>query len=518
MNQVWNIFRKDSRHHWPEIAASLALLVAYAWMQPQEWQNPGGRAYGLGAIATLGLLSQLIVPLIPFSWIFLIVRAIHDESLVGDRQFWVTRPYEWKQLAAAKVLFVFTFVCVPFFIADVYLLAKAGFSPLTFFTALLWLQLIWILVVFQPVAALAAITRSIPQMLLALLLIVLFAFALGILSDAVPNASFGGYNGTVFMILIITTALAILLLQYSAGRTSRSLRVLAGLGIAILLVTVVTPYRTLMARTYPLATADQFPLRMARLPSHAPEKPATYQDMVILKLPLRLSGLPKDSFAILRGQILTLSSGQGAHWDSGWESNRMMLFPEHDSASVNFSVRTRVFDRMKSSPVQAHLLLAFTLYREKNQRQLIVPAGEFAFADYGFCSAETRGWSTLTCRIPLRSTESLLVTSEFASSTCPLGENQKPAKPGEFGREFIQGQRPVEMGISPVSARQINLYDWQNAEGVGPQAQPGICPGTPLTLSNPEVAGNARIELQFDNLSIADYQQGEYKLIAPRLK
>jgi hypothetical protein len=28
MNQVWNIFRKDARHHWPEILVYLAILVS----------------------------------------------------------------------------------------------------------------------------------------------------------------------------------------------------------------------------------------------------------------------------------------------------------------------------------------------------------------------------------------------------------------------------------------------------------------------------------------------------------
>jgi len=30
--------------------------------------------------------------------------VVHAESLVGDRQFWITRPYEWKKLLTAKAL------------------------------------------------------------------------------------------------------------------------------------------------------------------------------------------------------------------------------------------------------------------------------------------------------------------------------------------------------------------------------------------------------------------------------
>jgi hypothetical protein len=37
MRQILHIFRKDARHHWPEILISLALLVVYAALQPRTW-------------------------------------------------------------------------------------------------------------------------------------------------------------------------------------------------------------------------------------------------------------------------------------------------------------------------------------------------------------------------------------------------------------------------------------------------------------------------------------------------
>ena len=93
MNQVWNIFRKDVRHHWPEIAASLALLVAFAWFDIRSWSHFdswAAGATGLAAFFASEMLPSLIEPLLLLSWVFLIVRVIQEESLVGDRQFWVT--------------------------------------------------------------------------------------------------------------------------------------------------------------------------------------------------------------------------------------------------------------------------------------------------------------------------------------------------------------------------------------------------------------------------------------------
>jgi len=63
----------------------------------------------------------------PLSWAFLIVQVIHGEMLAGHRQFWITRPYEWKKLLAAKVLFMVSTINLPVLVADVYVVHKAGF-------------------------------------------------------------------------------------------------------------------------------------------------------------------------------------------------------------------------------------------------------------------------------------------------------------------------------------------------------------------------------------------------------
>ena len=66
------------------------------------------------------------------------------------------------------------------------------------------------------------------------------------------------------------------------------------------------------------------------------------------------------------------------------------------------------------------------------------------------------------------------------------------------------------MGISPLHDVDIYLSGW---DGPGTHIQdPGICPGTPLILSNPEVIGRSRVELQYDNLFLTEYQEGSGKI------
>src|SRR5271170_7211935 len=157
MNQILNILRKDLRRFWREIAVSMALLGTYSWNDVREWSGErDAAAYGgIGAIISYQFLSGLVSVLLPMAWSFLIVRVIQGESLVGDRQFWITRPYEWKKLLAAKVFFVVLTINVPLLIAEFFLLAKAGFPPTHYVAGLLWMQLMISLVLILPIAALA---------------------------------------------------------------------------------------------------------------------------------------------------------------------------------------------------------------------------------------------------------------------------------------------------------------------------------------------------------------------------
>ena len=91
MSQTLHIFRKDIRHHWPEILVSLLLLAAFVWHERAEWSG------NFPSFSLLQILFSFVDTLLPLSWCLMIVRLVHEESLVGDRQFWVTRPYEWPQ-------------------------------------------------------------------------------------------------------------------------------------------------------------------------------------------------------------------------------------------------------------------------------------------------------------------------------------------------------------------------------------------------------------------------------------
>ena len=108
MRQALHIFKKDIRHHFPEILLSLTLLAAYVWNEPKEWIARELSENRLHNFLTGGLTVGVVV-----SWCILVVRVVQGESLVGDRQFWVTKPYDRKKLLSSKLLFMLAFIGLP---------------------------------------------------------------------------------------------------------------------------------------------------------------------------------------------------------------------------------------------------------------------------------------------------------------------------------------------------------------------------------------------------------------------
>ena len=122
-----------------------------------------------------GLLSVLL----PVSWWILITRAVQGEKLVGDRQWWITKPYEWPQLLAAKLLLVAAFVLAPFVVAQCVLLEEAGFRWFDYLPGLGFDLVLVIGLMIAPVVALATVTSGIGKVLLTMLgFLILFVVCL----------------------------------------------------------------------------------------------------------------------------------------------------------------------------------------------------------------------------------------------------------------------------------------------------------------------------------------------------
>jgi len=508
MNQILNIFRKDLRRFWREIAVSLAFLAIYAWSEVRIWT--GERSWD-----SVFLHSELPSAMVLISWWFLITRVIQGEPLVGDRQFWVTRPYEWNKLLSAKVLFLLALVNLPLFIADFVMLGKAGVPPAHYIAGLLWMQLLITVFVTLLIAALATVTASVVQMGLSILGILLYAIAVASLTSEISSADFASTRSPwLTAALLIGTALVVVLLQYARRKTLLSRCLIGGFAVAVVVIIVATPYEAAINRDYPpIGAGEPPPVRLALQPVD-PVKPGnTFYggDTVQIQIPISVSGMAEDSIVIVDGFRAAIESTGGVRWNSGWRPASNTIFPEEQRTWFLFTMKKELFDRVKSSATKMHLTVAFTIYRDRSRTEFVIPQGEFSMLDVGLCTTESPLQRGLSCRAPLRGPAFLLVTADAANSTCPPvgGENQNERRGIARAWDVNTSSGPAEFGINPVNSFYLQLRPSQGVDMNWARGA-GLCPGTPVVLSGPVRERSNRLELDLGELQLYDYRMGGY--------
>ena len=92
MRLILHIILKDLRRQRLDILGYCVAVVAWAWREV----NPATFEW----LRERELLPELMFGL----WLLVTIRAVQGESLVGDKEWWPTRPYRWGQLLAAKAL------------------------------------------------------------------------------------------------------------------------------------------------------------------------------------------------------------------------------------------------------------------------------------------------------------------------------------------------------------------------------------------------------------------------------
>jgi hypothetical protein len=506
MRQILHIFRKDVRHHWPAICFSLAAIAAFAWREPLRWDS---RSYY--ASPWLPTWRQIIIALW-LGWMLLIVRVVQGEPLAGDRQFWVTRPYEWPKLLAAKALFILTFLSLPLFVAEALLLREAGFSPFAHFPSLLLLQLMIITLFILPTAAAATVTPNLAQFLFLLLGTALYLFGFGSLADKIPNSDVPGTGPIPVALLLVPfvgTCLLVVLWQYARRKTLQS-RIALGCMLAIVpAVLLATPYRMFIARAYPLQRDGQQPLaRFAFLPLDPGLKASgelgETDKKVAIDLPVSFSGVEPGSIVDVRGSSVAIESPESFRSTSQWKFEDVRLWPGHTGHTIDFQVKRELFERAKSTPVNLRISFALVGYRETNERTVVVNTGKFAVRDLGICELPPKNSSFLACRSPLQ-IPPFIATLDRSAMTCPpaVDEGSEESQPTVTGGEWDEG--PVT-AFDPVSDFGISFQRFQR-NAPSKSISLNLCPGTAITLYTPQIYEKSRAELEINGIRLDDYEQ-----------
>src|SRR5215471_3481899 len=511
MSQILHIFRKDVRHHWIEILLCQAALVAYCWIEVRTWGEPGTFA--------VDSLTQFIVVLVPLTWSLFMFRLVQDESLVGDRQFWVTRPYEWKKLLAEKILLVLLFINVPLLIAGAILLAKAGFSPAPHVLGLFWMQLVLLQLPFLPLLALASVTRNLTQGFLTLLAVWLLivgtlvvpawfrissthymTLAVG-LPIVVPRNS-NDLQGLVIVLLCV----AAVGLQYARRKTAQSRLLLVGGALTTVLIFLVSAYATRHRDPYPVPARPTIAFHAGLDPVKlsAPKVPAEQGEVVPIGIPVTAGGLAPNTVGEIRGMRVVLEGPGGLRWDGRWPGGMQLLGPQDSRWRALYQMDYETYQRLKSVPLKAYVSLSVDVFREHEFETISATGGEFAVPGVGRCRVWGMG-RYVRCISPLVKPGMVVLRTDPALSTCP-DQDMSLARP-IYGLPYTSLPAPrwlrrrselPEGGISPVVTS--IFYFWEFNDLVQ------ICPGTPLNFSFPQFVENVRSDFAIDNVHLDDYR------------
>ncbi len=368
MKQTLHIFLKDAGRLWIEIlllvTATLALVPTY----PRTWTAYSyAISYSRQAFLadSVPLIAGLLLALIPIGWWLLITRVIHAERLVGDRQFWLTRPYTRTSLLTAKALFLIAFIYLPLFGMQALVLTNAGFNPLLYLSGLLLGVLCITCLAVLPLAALASVTSTIARATLAALgaavyLILLLAAA----SGATMHLANRGL--AIPTTLIACFCLAVVLVQYFTRRTKLSLILLVLLLVSIAIDTFLPPNQAAITRNYPPLSARAAPVHFAYDPGKSGFVAFAMAPMnggnVSLGLPILQSGVPARQLVVPQLIRASIDAPDGTHWRSLWlPFNTQQWTEEQSNFLALFSFPRALYDRLRGASLTLHIDFAYSV-------------------------------------------------------------------------------------------------------------------------------------------------------------
>jgi len=487
--QPLHIFRKDLIHLWPEVLFVIALFAGFAALAPSGWTGSEYAPYvAFGAF--------LIKCLMVISWLVLIARSIQDESLVGDRQFWTSRPYHWAKLFAAKCILIFTCIYIPFFLMQVYLLKHSGLHPILVIPALLHNLLLLTVVVVIPLAALSAVTSTFPRVLLTFvgaLLGMLIVFAIigwiNFLQMQPPHLEW--LLDTIFIVL---PAIA-LFIQYKTRKTLTARLVLASTLVLFALVLFLAPNSAVIARAYPALSGSTAPTltgvsdKLPTPPADPNANLATFRSHVTIALPVTVANVDKDINFLVRGTRVTIT-GPGVNYTSPFLGNirPVQIGGERPFALLSFMLPVAVFNKIHTTPVDLHLELASEQLKEEKPSTWHATLLPFSVPGKGICTFPPDGDANFdpTCRYPLAQPKIGFVTASLSAASCA-----NPAAPPASGEASVGGSSSIIPDFDPVITVPLNF----RTGDPNPQHHYVLCPGTDLTFVEGASLPNASLIL-----------------------
>lgn len=526
MKQILHIFAKDARHLWAEILLSGAVTAAFACACPANWRAAEGMYYFRTASISTGeteLFAEILEFLVLVSWWLLISNLIHDERLVGDRQFWLTRPYEWKKLLAAKLLFLVVFLYLPLFIAQSALLAAAGFQPLSHLIGLLFNLLLISGMVILPLVAIASLTSNFARMTLALLGVLLSIAALLALASRINLESITlPWETGADLALAICLCAAAMVSQYATRKTRTSILLLVALPILFFAIgEFIVPSKALVNRAYPpSASAAGMPAQFSYFSSGVNTPSANAGRLpreVTVQIPLEVSGVADRSVVMPDAITATLETTGGFRWNSGWQLLYVtQISPADKTTHVSFVMPLAAYDQLESAALTLHLTLALTQESAGRVTSVSLPDDRFSVPGFGVCSPQDAPDNPdeiagFFCMSPLREPQLTQIQLVAHNSGSKCNAAQTDAGVSNTTWRGSLDRWPAQLGISPVK------YPYGpgliSFGSTGQFSTLHLCRGTPISFTRYELIRRAQIALTIPDFQLPKLTTAQLRVI-----
>jgi len=519
MNQIPHIFKKDLRRHYPEILMFLILLALYT---RRELQFSLQSVFSVDARSILFYqVTQLITPILVLFWAFLILRVVQSDTLVGDRQWWITKPYQWWNLLAAKLLFISVFISVPLVLVQLFLLHRSGFSILHNLCNLFLMQFTLPLFITLFSLLLACLTRNLSQALLGvgilLAAIIVFSWLRSQFSSNTLDES-SKFSQNLQSFLYIAPFIFVPIWQFARRKTWASRGTLIASFGAATLISII-PSANRVERSYPLVVAKDAPMQFA-IPAITQAKKAEgvwpdYLTTAALIIPVNVSGVSPGTMILIDGINITPDSLQDSHWSRGWSGQDLQVWPEDQRRDLTYMVKRKEYEEIKSKLLNLHIKLLLSEYQESDARTLLVPPGVFQDSELGICRLTSRAPNAIQCLKPFQS-PNYIARFDAPNSHCGSVRRSPNQTPTNLEVAYAwQPARPEflpDPGLSPLVEYALGFNSVSHIPDANATPQENytaaaLCPGAEIRLSRPILKRQFRIQLDLPNIRLQDLIQ-----------
>lgn len=517
MKLMLHIFKKDVRHHWLALLVSLAVLAIYVWDQPRQWtvREPEFRFFS-------SLLRYL--PLfLSLAWAFLLIRIVQGESLVGDRQFWLTRPYKWHTLLAAKLFAALLLLHLPLFLAQLLLLKLAFYPVLASVSGLLQIHLMLFGFLTLPAFVVASITRTVGQATLIALGLFLLLLGIASLSLLFPSLNFSADNyDDIQVIIVLVAAISVVVVQFAYRKTRLSWCIIAAPIASTIALVFISGNLDLQNRSMPLPTAAHpLPAKLTFDSNvsfqHQPgEQLDSFGLDPRLELPFLLQGIPENSLVQIAGVKLDLDLSSGEHWTSYWHSQSEILVPGRTRVWPSITVKRAIFDQNRNSSVNARLSLAVNVYRVGGSSSIFVMGDSLRLPDDTRCTRDQL-LSRMRCFSAIKSPGGFVLFADLPNAGCAApserDDDSWAAAPAVY--TSLSDSSTPDFDFTPVRETYVYLSRQHVYEDRGTNVP--LCSGSTLVLARTKFQYTVRTEIDLGNIRVSNYVPSYPRQIIPKI-